>query len=435
MPVIPATHRQPAPLELRVGRWLTAAATAVIGGLTLLPDPDGARLAALTPFLCLVCGEYGGVDVVLNLLLFLPLGAGLGLMRVPARRAIFVMVFATVLIETLQAVAVAGRDASLSDLLTNSIGGCAGFWLAAHWRQLVIPDQIWSRRLSRLTTAGWIAVWGLSSWLMQRALPPVPWWGQLAAPGVTAADYPGRILRAEVGGVGVSIGQIADILPVVERLQAESATVRLTAAPGPATRNLASMFGLLNGHQQEALLIAQDGRDLVFRVRRHSSDLGLRQLELVVPGGAGQPGDTVAIVGTLTGTGQALRSVHGADTVAGTLELTPSLGWMMLLPGAFRRAALIRWLNILWLALWIAPVAYYGSRATRLSARGSLRQRLGLAGAIGAGLWLLPLCLHGPTGSAFDLLGAAIGVAAGEGLSSWSAGLEPRPPGSGHAAA
>ncbi len=410
-----------------MGRWLTAAAALVIGSLTLLPDPDGARLAALTPFLCLVCGEYGGVDVFLNLLLFLPLGAGLGLMRVPARRAILIMAVSTAVIETLQAVAIAGRDASLSDLLTNTIGGCAGFWLAAHWRQLVLPDQVWSRRLSGLTKAGWIGVWGLSSWLMQRSLPSVPWWGQLAAPGVTAADYPGRILHAEVGGVGVAIGQIAAVTPVVDRLQAESATVILTAVPGAATRNLASMFGLLNGNQQEALLIAQDGRDLVFRVRRRSSDLGLRQLELVLPGGAGQPGDTIAIVGTLTRTGEALRSVHGADTVTGALELTPSLGWMMVLPGAFRRASLIRWLSVLWLVLWITPVAYYGSWTARLSAHRPLRQRFELAASVVAGLWLLPLFLRSPAGSAIDLIGAAIGVAAGEGLSRWSAGWNQRP--------
>src|SRR5437868_11115542 len=81
------------------GRLLTTAAAACIGVATLVPA--GGPSPPFRPF-CVGCGELSGTDIVLNVLLFLPLGVGLGLLGVRRRTAISVMVAATLTIELLQ---------------------------------------------------------------------------------------------------------------------------------------------------------------------------------------------------------------------------------------------------------------------------------------------------------------------------------------------
>ena len=55
-----------------------AAGLAAIGDCaTLTPTAGSGRSGARTPPWCLVCGELGAVDVLLNVALFVPLGAAL----------------------------------------------------------------------------------------------------------------------------------------------------------------------------------------------------------------------------------------------------------------------------------------------------------------------------------------------------------------------
>ena len=99
---------------------------------TLTPapgDPVGSRV-------CLICGANGGVDAILNVLLFVPFGAGLALAGVRFRWAILVVILLSACVETAQ-LFIPGRDTSLGDLATNTIGGAlaytlvrsAGVWL------------------------------------------------------------------------------------------------------------------------------------------------------------------------------------------------------------------------------------------------------------------------------------------------------------------
>ena len=82
------------------------------------------------------CGDYGGVDFMLNVALFLPLGVGLALQRLQATRAWLMILAATVVIESLQFAIIPGRDASLGDVIANATGGAIGLWLGRHWRGL-----------------------------------------------------------------------------------------------------------------------------------------------------------------------------------------------------------------------------------------------------------------------------------------------------------
>src|ERR1700716_4152161 len=109
----------PTPHLRRVGWIITIASAVVIAFATLLPEPPG----PVVSHFCLVCGSFGTVDAMLNIVLFVPLGIGLGLTGVPGKRALLAICALSALIETAQFFVMSGRDSTLGDVLTNTAGG------------------------------------------------------------------------------------------------------------------------------------------------------------------------------------------------------------------------------------------------------------------------------------------------------------------------
>ena len=150
----------PFPPARKLGAVLALLGAAAILRLTLVPDPSQAPFAALTPFSCLVCGEHGGADVLLNLLLFAPMAAGLRLFGWSWRRCVAACAALSMTVELLQFTALPGRDASLSDLLTNTAGGAMGAWVGGRLVQVLLPDELLARRLLLGGIAFWLGAIG-----------------------------------------------------------------------------------------------------------------------------------------------------------------------------------------------------------------------------------------------------------------------------------
>ena len=110
-----------------------------IAAATLTPLPLNEYRAAETPFWCLVCGSLGLIDVILNVALFLPLGVGLQRLGWPLARLALACFLLSLAVESLQIITIAGRDASVSDLITNTSGGILGGFIAHHWRAAGVP--------------------------------------------------------------------------------------------------------------------------------------------------------------------------------------------------------------------------------------------------------------------------------------------------------
>ena len=130
----------------RLGAVVASVGLVAILVLTLVPNPRQTPVADETALLCLVCGESGGADVVLNLLLFIPLGAGLALLGWPWARVVAVCALLSLGVETLQYVLHTGRDASLSDLLTNTTSGAVAAAIVRRLDLLVAPGAVSARR-------------------------------------------------------------------------------------------------------------------------------------------------------------------------------------------------------------------------------------------------------------------------------------------------
>src|SRR5262249_48825431 len=69
---------------------------------TLTPIPGGVEASATTPIWCLICGDHGGVDVILNVILFVPFALGLRAAGTPARRVIALAALLSLFVESMQ---------------------------------------------------------------------------------------------------------------------------------------------------------------------------------------------------------------------------------------------------------------------------------------------------------------------------------------------
>ena len=78
---------------------LAVAGLLFIATMTLGP---GGLDAEKAPGQCFVCGMFGMVDVILNVILFVPLGAGLRLSGLRWWRAVLIGMAVTALVEFLQ---------------------------------------------------------------------------------------------------------------------------------------------------------------------------------------------------------------------------------------------------------------------------------------------------------------------------------------------
>lgn len=140
---------------LRAPVLLTAAWALLIVVLTLRPDPGAIEAVGRTPWWCLSCGEAGTADLLLNLVLFAPLGWGLARCGLRRGSAILAALGTTILIEVAQGLALPGRDAALGDVVANTLGAAAGF-LAA--RLLMAGPPTWLAPITLLGFAGQLLV-------------------------------------------------------------------------------------------------------------------------------------------------------------------------------------------------------------------------------------------------------------------------------------
>lgn len=370
----------------------------VILALTLRPSPN----TLTTPGLCLVCGDRGVADALLNVALFVPFGlAGrrMGL-RVDILVALGLGLSASV--EAIQFFT-PGRDASLGDLLFNGTGSLAGGLLAPRLEAVLRPDQRLAGRLS--------IGWGLSvalgfvllGWLLEPRFPDGPLALSTRPPGPEGGIFQGAVLRLEPGTRAASEGAVAWGRRPGERDRLEA---RFTAVP--PRWSFRPIAGLLDARTSEpALLWGPKGDDMVLRLRRHADALRLTAADLRLRDVLSEAlvGDTLAAA--VWREGEAYCLSLEARAACG-LGYSVGSGWALLLPSAWADGGADRWLDGLWLALLILPIGHWGGRR----GRGIFALGLACAGAV-----LVP--------AATALLAAPV-VTWGGLVSGWLAGLASR---------
>ncbi len=93
----------------KAARLLVVFSLVTIAGLTLYPDSS----TTTSNWNCIFCGTRATADLVLNILLFAPLGAGFGMLRIRAKNALILAVMLSGAVEVAQLV-IPGRAPSHS---------------------------------------------------------------------------------------------------------------------------------------------------------------------------------------------------------------------------------------------------------------------------------------------------------------------------------
>jgi VanZ like family len=391
---------------------LLLASLIAIAVLTLTPAAGTARIS----FWCLNCGERPAVDLLLNILLFVPLGAGLGLYSVRFRRAVFLALACTCLVEALQFFVVPGRYASFRDILANFTGALIGYLLGRHWRILVEPSYRAAHMLATIAAILWLGTQAFTAWAMGISLPPEPWWAQLRPKHDRyPAVFTGRILGLSVGSIriGYSDQLPSDDAGAVREQILAGAPLRIVVANVAATRGMAPIAIISGGPVHDVAWWAQDGRDGVFGVAVRGTLLGLRtpsvRIADVVPK---LRGDTIALTGSYRHGWYELQAESRSGVRHRELRASPSLGWAFVLPFplyAFGSTAI--WLTALYLAAAWCVLGYWNARS--VGAANAIVPVAGMAMGILLGLGLVPIIFALPVAHLSEWLATIVGGAAG----------------------
>jgi len=269
-----------------IGVAVAAAGLALVLGLTLTPaaGPDAGTFRW-----CLLCGDLGLSDFIANVLLFVPLAAGLVWSGVAGRRIVAAAFLLAALIEIAQ-LAIPGRDSTLGDVVAATLGAAL----------VVLARRRWAARRSAraglLAAAAAWAVIAATGFALRPSLPPTVWYGQWTAALGQFEWYRGRLLSVALGGTPLGDGRLDDSRGARGRLAAGEPLV-VRAVAGPRTARLAPLFSVADSAYREILVVGADRDDLVLRVRRRAADLGLFQPDLRWRGAlaAARPGDTLAL--------------------------------------------------------------------------------------------------------------------------------------------
>jgi hypothetical protein len=346
-----------------VPRWaawgITLAALVLIAAATLVPHPERVALVEQTPIWCLVCGDLGMVDVLGNVALFMPLGAGLALLGVPRRQAIALGALLSFSIELAQYVAIIGRDASLSDLITNTIGTALGAILAGSWRAWVIPNRSTARVLASATALIWLAQVALTGAAVRPALPTTVYWGQRAADLGQFDTFPGRLLDARIGTATLPGHRLTNSAEVRHQLLSGELVTAVAEPAGP-TKGIAPLASIFDDEQREILVLAQWKDDLLFRLRARAIDFELRPPAIRLPGVFhNTTGRTLTIAGGVRDNRLIIEANGPTGRRSRVLPLSAQWGWSLLLPFDYAFGSEAGWVSAFWVGCWLGLVSFW----------------------------------------------------------------------------
>ena len=407
----------PGPLT---GRIIAAAAMLGISVLTLLPSAERPEVSHG----CVICGFAGGVDAILNVLLFVPLGAGLALSGLRFRGAVLGMSAFSLSIELLQIVAVPGRYGTIADVITNSAGGILGFFAGRYGPACLRP----SRRTASALTSAWLGLWLILQLVVAYAFMPVPGEPPYHAI-ITRADrhsglaFPGTFVGGSFGSESLAPGPLAN----GDRLRAlymssPGVVFETRVLPGelsPDRREIAVIAGPAGGIAS----FEQERGDLVFAARTGADAMRLRTLWFRLRGvfPSSRSTDTITLHAQYGREAVLLRSEQNRTVNEQRFVHRLSSGWMVFSPliayADGDAADLV--MSVVYVVVMLLPAGYW-ARSTYRAAAQEPRLRFVvfavLVSCLALGLVALPMAFGLRPASALEWMASGVGIAAGAAL-------------------
>jgi hypothetical protein len=340
---------------------LVVASLLAIAAATLVSLPAQAEAVAQTSVWCLLCGSLGAVDVILNVALFCPLGGALRLHGCRLRSIVGLSLAVSLTLELLQG-GIPGRDPTISDVLTNTVGGLLGSWAVTWWPHFIHPRPRTAAALAAAWAALWLGQTAGVAWLLQPSLPRSWYWGQLAPDLRQFEQFYGTVRSASAGTLGIYIGRLARS-PEIRQALLEGAPLRGTTTRGTRTPGLAPIVSIFDQQQREIALLGRWGNDLVYRFRTRTFDFRLRPPAIGFANAlAGGADEMVDLSGRYDPDSAAFVVALRGDTgepVQRRLALDAQWGWSLLLPFPYAHGPEAAWWTGLWLLVWMVVLGYW----------------------------------------------------------------------------
>ena len=321
-----------------------------IASVTLVPaTSDGGGSGAI----CILCGERGLADFLANMPLFAPLGWGLalrgwGLIAGVCAGAVF-----SFGIEFSQIFLIAGRDASVGDLLSNSSGTAAGWALAQTlWVRPVRGPVARSAVSAGGAAAAAVGLLLVGGWLFRPSAPPALYYLQWTPDLGNLGVYEGRVEESALGPLQLPgpPGPIEQSQTVAQLIEA-GAELRAETVAGPSPDRLSPIVSIYDGRQRELVLLGAVGDDFVYRYSTLGARLRLSSqqarfedaLQAVGPGEGvmiGASASEIQVCGgvgdDLTcdrgyGAGESWRHLYSPSNLPALLEAEMTAGWLTVL--------------------------------------------------------------------------------------------------------
>lgn len=305
---MPETEGTASADQRRIGGMVFAGlGAAMIAWSTLRPHP------ASHLFLAGSCCSIS--DVVLNILLFIPLGAGLVMLGLRPGMAVVTGALVSIVIEVAQYWWIAGRFASVADVAANVAGTILGVAMAVRWDL----RARWWPKVAPVIALTVLLLWLLGGQVAQPAIPgPAPWGVERAA----------AVLDVGLQGFALPDGPVAD-LPALRARLAASDTVRFlaTVVTGAAVPGRLPLVEIVVGEGTSPFLVlSEDGGTLLAYQRLGLDWVGLRGPWLALDEVLSPPaGDSVHILLEATRRDLRLAATRGGVQRQSSLTLSPDL--------------------------------------------------------------------------------------------------------------
>ena len=369
-----------------------------------------------TPWSCIVCGSLGGVDVTLNVLLFVPLGAALALAGAGRARAVIMGLLVTLTVETLQVTVIPGRDPALGDVVMNTLGTLLGFELARTRTRWLFPDGTVAVRLALVAGSAWLAVQVVTLQLLR---PAVATHTLVVGPRPASAyiqPFDGQVLALALNGAMLRTALPSEIGS--DKWNGPHVAMTLRTDSDASSGNGAIVRIAETVTDREFTMISRHLYNLTFRPRTRAMDFRLRGplLELPEVFGANATGtfrDRKIVVGRSDWL--LFAEVRGGRSVRA--ELRQGRGWSLVAPSAIPLNRYAPWLDIAWMASLVLPAGYWTARALRTGNGGRGGTLPGVTACVlvllGAGLVGVPWLVGAPPPGWSELSGTVLGLALG----------------------
>lgn len=355
---------------------------------------------------CLVCGSRGTADVIANLLLFLPLGAALALLRGTGKQTFLFAAILSTSIELAQEY-VPGRQSSLPDVLLNTAGALLGVALARSAPRWIAAGARAAGRLSLAAACAFAGAVALTGYLLAPSLPDSLYFGQGTARLAHLQPYLGSVSDARAGGERLAhFGPAADHSAWSARVRSElvsDAPIAIRGVAGPLPPALAPIVSVHDQWEREILLVGAAGGDLVFRRRTRAADARLDVPDLrAVDALRGVPAGAPLEVVVSRGDRGHCIAVNARRECG--LGFTAGSGWGFLLYVDSLPAWMKALANAGWLALLALPLGVWLRRRP---------ESLAALAVAAAALAILPVHAGLLPTPPLQWLGAAAGISAG----------------------